>query len=79
MAKHASVYYTHTHLKHRAQLLTCRRANEHQGDATSPALHHKGHVARWDVRGLLGMVSARSHVVDAVQLNLAQEHDLQSK
>ena len=56
--------------------MTGWRAHEHQGDATSLALRHKGHEARLDVRGLRGMVPARSHVVDAVRLNLAQEHDL---
>ena len=59
-----------------AGVLTCRRANEHQGDATSPALHDEGQVAWRDVCCLLGVVTARNHVVHAVRLNLAQEHHL---
>ena len=59
-------------------VLTCQRADEHERECASLTLRDEGQVAWWNVRGLLDVVPARSRVVDAVRLDLAQEHDLQS-
>ena len=61
-----------------AGVLTCRRANEHKRECASLALRDEGQAARRGVCGLHDVMQARSQVVHAVRLKLAQQHHLQS-